>query len=378
MLTITITDKKIISFKKDESPKETYPLGMFRIVPFKDNDGKDGLVFGHLSKEAVHYSELIENTITLNGTVLTMANYEATALAANFFFSVGGSGVDVELIADLPATGEKGIIYLKPSDNPETGNIYEEYMWINGDWELVGSSNIELDAEYVSYGNTSHTDVDNVKEALDKLFDQVYYVPISISTFTASPTGGTYEQGYSIPSITFNWTLAGAAPTSQSINDVGAIANNLRTATKTTATTANITHTLTVNDGQTNATRNITAYTFTPRMWYATYATAAEIPTTSSQVRVGDGGPVSGVTQGWSNASSFTHYFDKSYFVLLLPTNRKILTASTPLESTLADQFVHTETITMTIPNGTQTFTKWVFYSAMPLDATVTITLGAN
>ena len=60
-------------------------------------------------------------------------------------------GIDYEVDQQLPATGEKGIIYLIPNGSSETENIYDEYIWIpplqegeSGRFEFIGTTQTDL------------------------------------------------------------------------------------------------------------------------------------------------------------------------------------------------------------------------------------------
>lgn len=51
---------------------------------------------------------------------------------------------DKRIVDALPATGEDNVIYLIPNTLSENQNAKIEYMWINGDWEVVGSTTVDL------------------------------------------------------------------------------------------------------------------------------------------------------------------------------------------------------------------------------------------
>ena len=55
---------------------------------------------------------------------------------------VGGFGI--EIVEELPEIGDPHTIYFVPSVDPQTANTYDEYMYISGDWEQVGSTAIDL------------------------------------------------------------------------------------------------------------------------------------------------------------------------------------------------------------------------------------------
>lgn len=44
----------------------------------------------------------------------------------------------------LPPTGQANTIYLVPGGEAEAGNLREEYMWLNGAWEQLGTTQTDL------------------------------------------------------------------------------------------------------------------------------------------------------------------------------------------------------------------------------------------
>lgn len=55
-------------------------------------------------------------------------------------------GFTVEVVEELPDTGENGVLYLVPLEDGETSDIYEEYVWVDSTstFEKVGSTAIKL------------------------------------------------------------------------------------------------------------------------------------------------------------------------------------------------------------------------------------------
>jgi len=52
-------------------------------------------------------------------------------------------------VLELPTTDIKeNKIYLVPRVTPEAGNVLDEFIWINGDWELLGSVSVDLTNYY--------------------------------------------------------------------------------------------------------------------------------------------------------------------------------------------------------------------------------------
>lgn len=55
------------------------------------------------------------------------------------------SGLEFQIVAELPPTGQKGIIYLVSKDTGSTAeDIYDEYIWVNDDFEHIGSTAVDL------------------------------------------------------------------------------------------------------------------------------------------------------------------------------------------------------------------------------------------
>lgn len=51
---------------------------------------------------------------------------------------------DVRVVNALPATGLANTVYLVPSANSSDRNVKDEYLWINGAWEQIGSTALDL------------------------------------------------------------------------------------------------------------------------------------------------------------------------------------------------------------------------------------------
>lgn len=92
-------------------------------------------------------------------------------------------GFKIVIVSQLPQTGEEQTLYLVPSTDPSDANLYNEYMWVDGAWEMVGSTTIDLSNYYTSgqtdekleeisfvtssHINELHDDVDNINTELD-------------------------------------------------------------------------------------------------------------------------------------------------------------------------------------------------------------------
>ena len=168
--------------------------------------------------------------------------------------TIGSTNVDDALntvIAELHTHDNKEVLdMLSESD---TGKLQYNGVTIGG---TGGAST----ADAVEYINDTIS-VTNVEDALNKLIADYYYVAPSVTSFTATPAGGTYEIGSTVKApITFNWSY-NKDITTQTLTDCTLTDNTIRTATYNTDITTNKTFTLSASDGKNNVSKSI-SYTF--------------------------------------------------------------------------------------------------------------------
>lgn len=53
------------------------------------------------------------------------------------------TGIDFQIVESLPSTGKKGTIYLV-SNSGIDNNIYDEYIWVNNKFEMIGTTAVDL------------------------------------------------------------------------------------------------------------------------------------------------------------------------------------------------------------------------------------------
>lgn len=53
------------------------------------------------------------------------------------------TGIDFQIVEHLPSTGKKGTIYLV-SNSGIDNNIYDEYIWVNNKFEIIGTTAVDL------------------------------------------------------------------------------------------------------------------------------------------------------------------------------------------------------------------------------------------
>ena len=75
----------------------------------------------------------------------------AAAISADAAAQAAGGGLTRQVVDILPTTDIKtNVIYCIPKTDPETGNYYDEYWYVNSKWELFGNSKTNLSGYYTS------------------------------------------------------------------------------------------------------------------------------------------------------------------------------------------------------------------------------------
>lgn len=105
----------------------------------------------------------IDSTVTADGAnaVSGKAVYDyVTAAIADI------TGFHAEIVSELPETGKTNILYLVAKSEAASGDGYDEYLYVNGAWERVGSTDIDLSgyvqaSEMHAITNTEITDIVN-------------------------------------------------------------------------------------------------------------------------------------------------------------------------------------------------------------------------
>ena len=77
------------------------------------------------------------------GTNTTQAASTAFVAAAITAAMSGITGIDFQIVDKLPATGTKGIFYLI-ANSGSGQNVYDEYIWVNGKFEKLGTRELDL------------------------------------------------------------------------------------------------------------------------------------------------------------------------------------------------------------------------------------------
>lgn len=82
-----------------------------------------------------------------------------------------GVGFKTQIVEELPATGDPRTIYLIPAETEQEGNIYNEYMYIDDNWECIGSTAITAEVNLIIGSQAQRLALENPIEGLE--FNQV-------------------------------------------------------------------------------------------------------------------------------------------------------------------------------------------------------------
>lgn len=82
----------------------------------------------------------------------TYTKEEAAALIA------GINTMKFSVVTELPTEDiSTSTIYLVPAEDGKTGNIYDEYLYVNGNWEVIGNTSIDLSGYLTTTGDSTET-----------------------------------------------------------------------------------------------------------------------------------------------------------------------------------------------------------------------------
>lgn len=90
-------------------------------------------------------------TVTANGTDASRSfTFEFHNLKGEQGERGEAGSIKFLIVAELPSTGDEGTIYLLPITPDEGDNNYAEYIYVNGEWELLGRIGVHVDlSDYV-------------------------------------------------------------------------------------------------------------------------------------------------------------------------------------------------------------------------------------
>ena len=137
--------------------------------------------------------------------------------------------------------------YVEYADDGTVSNI---------DWK-----NTLHEVEDISYEAPHDVNINNVKKALDDLYDLAYYTALEITSFTATPAGGVFETGTTVSAPTFNWTFNNTV-TNQELTDCTLATTETRSASYGSDISSDKTFTLEAEDKRASVASKSISYKF--------------------------------------------------------------------------------------------------------------------
>lgn len=83
------------------------------------------------------------------------------------------SSLKKEVVTLLPATGKDDVIYLVKDPEGQDNNNYLEYLWLNGKYELIGSTQVDLSGYVTSSDLTEYATSKDLNDSISSAFAQL-------------------------------------------------------------------------------------------------------------------------------------------------------------------------------------------------------------
>ena len=153
------------------------------------------------SKAPVTYADLIwDEQYELGGGLYKTQAQINSDLYDRLSQAVAG-GLQKSVVAELPVSGEENVIYLVPSSDPGAQNVRDEYMWIDGAWEKIGSTATDISG-LLSYAEDQSLDTTQKQRGLKNLGLNVALIGAELLGTTLSTPTDAAVQGASALVIT--------------------------------------------------------------------------------------------------------------------------------------------------------------------------------
>lgn len=159
VLPSAVTDNAVgsLGYTKNEGTVTGAKVNNVFVEPEEDGTVDIGTVVTDVSGKADINSPTFTGTpkaptpaVGTNNTQIATTAFVTTAVADGI---ASITGMEYSIVAELPASGEAGVIYLI-SNSGSSPNVYDEYIWVNSAFELIGTTQIDL-SNYVQKSQTS-------------------------------------------------------------------------------------------------------------------------------------------------------------------------------------------------------------------------------
>lgn len=135
-------------------------------------------------------SELTNDSGFITNTVNNLLNYylkSETYTKAEVLALIGQiKTISLQVVQTLPTTGESNVIYLVPASQSQQNNIHNEFIYVNGAWEQIGSTAIDL---------SDYAKLTDLPTKLSDLINDEGFISVSNLSSIANSAYGTWERG---------------------------------------------------------------------------------------------------------------------------------------------------------------------------------------
>lgn len=125
--------------------------------------------------QVIVLDDLIEKVnnldVDLQDTTLTISKKDGTKKSVDTKGEKGDKGdpgkFQVHIVEELPTTGADGVLYLIKKDTASGDDLYNEYLYADGKWNLIGNTHIDLSDYYTKMETYSIEEVHNLIDEIE-------------------------------------------------------------------------------------------------------------------------------------------------------------------------------------------------------------------
>lgn len=146
-----IANKKYVDTVASGKPNKLTPSKTYPLVYVKDTDGKDIGIAASSVSNSNHIiirdgSGRAHINAPLGNTQIANKQYVDNKIANAIDDVVTKFGF-IEVVDTLPEEGLSNKIYFVPKADAQNKDLFDEYLWVNGAWEWIGTKQLELDID---------------------------------------------------------------------------------------------------------------------------------------------------------------------------------------------------------------------------------------
>lgn len=125
--------------------------------------------------QVIVLDDLIEKVnnldVDLQDTTLTITKKDGSKKSVDTKGEKGDKGdpgkFQVHIVEELPTTGEDGVLYLIKKDTASGDDLYNEYLYADSKWNLIGNTHIDLSDYYTKSETYSIEEVHNLVDEIE-------------------------------------------------------------------------------------------------------------------------------------------------------------------------------------------------------------------